>query len=112
DRVLGLGAARILEIGCGPADLWAENAARIPADWQVTLMDLSPGMLRSARDKLKGVSHLQFVVGDAMRIPAAGGRFQAAIANHMLYHVPDIPGALTQLRGALAPGGQLLAATN
>ena len=44
--------ARILEIGCGPAELWAQNLDRIPAGWELTLADLSPGMVEKAREVL------------------------------------------------------------
>lgn len=44
--------ARILELGCGPADLWRENADRIPAGWNITLTDFSEGMLAAARAHL------------------------------------------------------------
>src|SRR5664279_3735129 len=37
--------ARVLELGCGPAYLWAANAGRIPAGWDITLSDLSGGRL-------------------------------------------------------------------
>ena len=37
--------AHVLELGCGPGQLWAENLDRIPAGWQITLSDLSLGMV-------------------------------------------------------------------
>ncbi|HEX9839245.1 MAG TPA: class I SAM-dependent methyltransferase, partial [Anaerolineales bacterium] len=40
--------ARILELGCGHALLWKENVNRIPAGWNITLSDLSSGMLDAA----------------------------------------------------------------
>ena len=48
DALLKLPAnAAILEIGCGPAYLWKDNAARIPPGWDITLSDLSPGMVEA-----------------------------------------------------------------
>ncbi len=44
---------RILEIGCGPAELWAQNLDRIPAGWELTLADLSPGMVEKARERAR-----------------------------------------------------------
>src|SRR5262249_25635887 len=38
--------------------------------------------------------------------------FDVVIANHMLYHVPDLPGAVRELRRVLRPDGLLAAATN
>ena len=42
----------VLEIGAGPGTLWSENRGRVPANWQVTLSDLSPGMALSAQRNL------------------------------------------------------------
>ncbi len=44
DRLTLPEGARVLELGCGPAKLWRENLDRIP-DWNITLTDLSPGMV-------------------------------------------------------------------
>src|SRR5437879_326042 len=42
----------VLELGCGPGWLWSGNQQRIPASWQITLSDFSPGMLHEARQRL------------------------------------------------------------
>ena len=39
-------------------------------------------------------------------------KFDVVLANHMLYHVPDLDAALRGTRRVLRPGGMLLAATN
>jgi ubiquinone/menaquinone biosynthesis C-methylase UbiE len=49
---------------------------------------------------------------DAQYIPFAGNSFEAVIANHMLYHVPSIESALSEVQRILIPGGCLYAATN
>ena len=36
----------ILELGCGPGDLWLQNMHRLQEGWQLTLSDLLPGMVR------------------------------------------------------------------
>ncbi len=37
--------AKILELGSGPAYLWMNCSNRIPAGWDITLSDLSAGMV-------------------------------------------------------------------
>jgi SAM-dependent methyltransferase len=109
DRLELPAACRILEIGCGAGSLWRENRSRIPAGWEITLADLSAGMLSEARrnlDRSRG-----FVALDAQRLPFPDARFDAVIANHMLYHVPDRPRALAEIRRVLAARGRLYAAT-
>lgn len=105
--------ARILEVGCGPADLWHTNIDRLPPGWRVTLTDFSPGMVASASAALAGHDD-QFVVrqADVQILPFEDGAFDAAVANYMLYHVPDRPRAIAELARVLVSGGRLFAATN
>jgi ubiquinone/menaquinone biosynthesis C-methylase UbiE len=105
--------ARILELGCGPGTLWLENRDRIRGDWPVTLSDFSPGMIDEARIRLLDVApHFSFEIIDALSIPHGDGAFDCVIANHMLYHVPDRPRALSEIRRVLRPGGRFYASTN
>jgi len=104
--------ARILELGCGPGQLWLNNIHRIPPGWEITLSDFSPGMLEKVRRNLDG-STQQFELEriDAQSIPFPPESFDAVIANYMLYHVPDRPQALSEIRRVLRPGGRFYAAT-
>lgn len=103
----------ILELGCGSGNLWLDNLDRIPDGWEMTLSDLSPGMLAEARDNLgKAGRPFRFQVMDAQAIPFETGSFDAIVANNMLYHVPDRPWALFEIHRVLRPGGRLFAATN
>ncbi|HEU0169186.1 MAG TPA: methyltransferase domain-containing protein [Chloroflexota bacterium] len=103
--------ADVLEIGAGPGWLWQGNAVRIPAGWRLTLTDFSPGMVDAARANV-ALPGVRFEVVDAQHIPFGDGAFDAVVANHMLYHVPDRPRALEDIRRVLRPGGRLFAATN
>jgi SAM-dependent methyltransferase len=104
---------RILEIGCGTGDLWRENLDRIPAGWEITLSDFSAGMVDQANRNLSGKSHpFQFLMIDAQSIPLERGSYDAVIANHMLYHMPDRKGTLAQIRRILKTGGRFYASTN
>jgi len=104
--------ARILELGCGPAYLWKENIIRVPAGWHVTLSDLSSGMLDAAwRNLVVTGRAFQFKEIDAQAIPFEDETFDAVIANHMLYHVPDRPKAIAEIKRVLRPGGRLIATT-
>lgn len=105
--------ARILELGCGNAALWRENLDRIPGGWDVTLSDLSPGMLADARANLgHRSSFFAFARVDAQAIPFANHTFDAVVANHMLYHVPVRGRAMHEIARVLKSGAPLLAATN
>jgi SAM-dependent methyltransferase len=104
--------ARILEAGAGSGALWQEVAERIPPGWQITLTDLSAGMLATAERNLAPIRPFTFVQADAQEIPFPHETFDAVLANHMLYHVPDRPRALAEFQRVLKPGGHLYAATN
>jgi ubiquinone/menaquinone biosynthesis C-methylase UbiE len=100
----------LLELGCGPGTLWFSNRQRIPASWQITLTDFSPGMLQEACQRL-GEEGFRYQVADAQALPFADASIDAVIANHMLYHVPDLPRALGEVRRVLKPLGCLYAST-
>lgn len=105
--------ARILELGTGRGDLWAKNAERIPAGWDVTLSDFSPGMLADARAHIGAAAdRLRFEQIDADAIPYDADTFDGVIANYMLYHVPDERRTIAEVRRVLKPHGSLHAATN
>lgn len=105
--------ASVLELGCGPAYLWKANLDRLPADWRVTLSDFSAGMLEQAQENLgERASTFRIEVIDAQAIPFEAHTFDAVIANHMLYHVPDRSKALAEMQRVLKPGGQVYLATN
>ena len=105
-------ACHTLELGCGPGDLWWQNDGRIPPGWRITLSDFSPGMLDQAWRNLGHIrERFHFALIDAQAIPFGDARFDAVIANHMLYHVPDRNKALEEMQRVLRPGGHLYATT-
>ncbi len=104
--------AAILELGCGTGLLWKENAARIPASWDITLSDLSAGMVDAAWRNLVVVPRaFRFQEINAAALPCDDGSFDAVIANHMLYHVPERAKAISECRRVLRLGGRLFATT-
>ena len=106
-------SARILELGSGPGFLWQANGGRVPPEWRIVVSDFSPGMLHEARTMLCALGcQAEFQIIDAQAIPYRDGSFDCVIANHMLYHVPDLPLALREIRRVLTPSGRLYAATN
>jgi ubiquinone/menaquinone biosynthesis C-methylase UbiE len=113
DTLLNLPAdAKILELGCGPAYVWKECANRVPSAWDITLSDLSSGMLDSAwRNLVVTGRNYKFKEIDAQEIPFEDETFDAVIASFMLYHVPDRPKALNGIKRVLKSGGKLYAAT-
>ena len=110
DRVVPPAGARILEVGCGPAEFWKQNLDRLDPTWRLTLTDLSPGMIDAARQVLGGGA--EYAVVNAQELPFSDDAFDVVLASHMLYHVDDRPQAFAEIRRVLAPGGRFHAATN
>ena len=104
--------ARVLELGTGTAAMWRQNAARIPSGWRIVLSDLSGGMLREARENLASAGRpFSAIQLDAQAIAFRDRSFDMVVANHMLYHVPDVPRALVEIRRVIKPDGACYAAT-
>lgn len=101
--------ADVLELGCGNGLMWRENLDRIPDGWRLTLTDLSPGMVETVSDVLG--DRADYAVVDAQELPFDDASFDAVIANHMLFHVPDRPWALAEIARVLRPGGFFRATT-
>lgn len=102
------GGEQVLELGCGTGSMW--GSVTLPEGCHVTLTDLSPGMLETAK---ANTAHLgaDYALCDAMALPFADAAFDVVIANMMLYHVPDIARALREIRRVLKAGGRFYAAT-
>jgi ubiquinone/menaquinone biosynthesis C-methylase UbiE len=103
--------ATVLELGCGTGILW-RGSVEVPPGWRVILTDMSAGMLNETRGSLSRLGRsFSYMQADAQAIPFRDASFDGVIANHMLYHVPDIPRALDEVRRVLKPGGFCYAAT-
>ena len=111
DRIHIAEDARVLELGCGTGILW-RGSVDVPPGWRIILTDMSGGMLRETRESLTRLGRaFTYMQADAQSIPFRDASFDAVIANHMLYHVPDIPRALDEVRRVLKPAGFCYAAT-
>lgn len=103
--------ARVLEVGTGTGQMWVRNRDRIPAGWRIIVSDFSD-ILRDGLANLASVAHrFEAAQLDAQSLPFANATFDAIVANHMLYHLPDVPRALAEFHRVLKPGGRCFAAT-
>ncbi|TPO08819.1 class I SAM-dependent methyltransferase [Mesorhizobium sp. B1-1-5] len=104
----------ILDVGCGPGWFWAATANELPQNLNLTLSDLSPGMVHEAVERCRPLS-FALVTGeqaDATALPFEDGSFDAVIAMHMLYHLPDPSKGIAEMYRVLKPGGFLAVTTN
>ena len=104
EQLLARAPRRVLEVGCGRGEL----AERIAATGiEVVALDQSERMV-----ELTAARGVDARIGDVKALPFGDDEFDAAVANFMLYHVPDLDGALGELARVLRAGGTLVAATN
>ncbi len=96
-------AGPFLDVGCG-AGAYARMLRAEHPDDLVVAADLSAGMAAAG-----GAPN---TVADATALPFPDGTFGAAIALHMLYHVPNPVAAITEIRRVLRPGGTVVISTN
>ena len=101
----------VLELGCGTGASWLNQREIIDACSRIILTDFSEGMLAKAKDTLQPYPHIEYAVVDIQHIPYSDQSFDLIIANMMLYHVPDIAKALSEVRRVLRKGGTFCCAT-
>ena len=102
---------RVLELGCGTGESWLADAPALPRDAAITLTDLSPGMVERARETLGAYPQFAFQTADIQSIPFEDAAFDLVLAHMMLYHVPELPRALMEVRRVLKPEGRFHCAT-
>ncbi|MFJ2516724.1 class I SAM-dependent methyltransferase [Streptomyces griseoviridis] len=94
---------RVVEVGCGNGTFIQRLRADRP-DLALLGLDISAGILARVPGPV--------AVADAARLPLAPGSADAVLALHMLYHVPDIPRAVSELSRVATPDGLVIASTN
>jgi len=95
----------VLDVGCGRGELTERIADKLGAT--VTAVDQSPRMVELTRAR-----GIDAKVADVQDLPFGDGSFDCAVAAWMLYHVPDLDRAFSELARVLRPRGRLVAVTN
>ncbi|QSB12635.1 methyltransferase domain-containing protein [Natronosporangium hydrolyticum] len=98
--LLGDGSGEVcLDVCCGTG---AHAACLRDLGWQPVGVDLSAGQLRHARNRLP------VALADAAHLPVAAGRLPAAVAVLCHTDLPDYSTVVTEVAGALRPGGRFV----
>lgn len=93
-----------LEIGCGMGEFARLLAQRSD---HVLALDLSPEMIRIARERSAGCANIDFQVGDVLAWDFADAQFDCIASIATLHHL-ELGNILAKLKAALKPGGVLL----
>lgn len=103
----------ILELGCGNGSHWEGRIDKLPKGCKLILSDFSDGMLDLVKEKYSSLyNNVSFSKIDIQSIPFDANSFDVVIANHMLFHVPDLNKALLEVRRVLKNGGYFYSATD
>ena len=103
---------KILELGCGNGRLWIENKAKLPADCEIILSDISEGMIRDVRrEQSVQDDRFSFAAFDCHAIPYEDASFDLVIANHVLFYCKDVDRVCSEVGRVLKPGGRFVCGT-
>lgn len=94
----------VLEVGSGMGEFAERLAKELGA--AVTALDVSFRMV-----ELTAARGVDARLGDVQALPFEDGSFECAVANWVLYHVPDLARGVDELHRVLGPGGRLVAGT-
>jgi SAM-dependent methyltransferase len=103
----------VLEVGCGAGWMWTEAAARLHSDLDLTLTDVSAGMVAEAIDRVASLGRYRRTTGrvaDARDLPFRDGVFDVVVAIYVLHHVPDAARAVAEMARVVRPGGTVVVA--
>lgn len=101
---------RILELGCGDGMLW--KGRKLLEGVNVTMTDVSDGMLRDARRNIGSDNKsFSYYLCDCNALPFEKESFDMVIANHVLFYSDDVEKACEEIKRVLKKGGTLIAGT-
>lgn len=102
---------KVLELGCGTGSLWMGRDDILDEFGSLVLTDLSEGMIKTARENIGNRDNIAYRVADIQELPFEDKAFDMVIANSMLYHVPDLPKGINEVRRVLKDDGVFCCAT-
>lgn len=100
--------ARLLDLCCGTG-LSTQALLECYPDAQITALDISAGMLATARQK-PALAGVKFITGDAMELVRSGaeGPYDGVLMAYGIRNVPDPDLCLQRLVERLVPGGRVV----
>ena len=106
-KTVPLAQGSVLEIGIGSGlNLPFYDPSRVE---RITGLDPSPEMWQLARERAEAAElPVEYVEGDAADMPLDRASFDTVLVTYTLCTIPDVAGALAEVRRVLRPGGELV----
>ncbi len=104
-RLGSIDGLRVLDLGCGAGEMTLFLAAR---GAHVTALDISPGMLELARNRIDSAlpeADVEFVAAPAEDTGLEGGSVDLVVGKWILHHI-DVEAAAHEIKRVLRPGGR------
>ncbi|MBW7863757.1 MAG: class I SAM-dependent methyltransferase [Candidatus Hydrogenedentes bacterium] len=106
---LALGTAQsVLDMGAGSGVLWPMLGERLTSSARYTAVDLSPAMLRKARENHGDDARRAVLVADGQELPFTVGAFDWVLCNSCFPHFNDQTLAMREMGRVLESGGTLV----
>jgi ubiquinone/menaquinone biosynthesis C-methylase UbiE len=95
----------VVDVGCGRGSYHRpllKRGVRV-----ILAIDVSTGMVAVTQHQAnqEGLPVVA-IEGSAERLPVPDGSYDLGMANHVLFHIPDVPATLRELRRVLKPTGR------
>lgn len=102
---------RVLDVGCGTADLCLLMGSQVGPAGRITGIDLSPEMLAVGRQKVERSpfrDRIRLIQGNALALPFSDDSFDVVTSGFVLRNVADLERALAEMGRVTRPGGRVV----
>lgn len=99
---------KALDVCCGTADWTIALAQATGSTGKVIGLDFSQNMLNVGKEKVKHISQIELVQGNAMDLPFEDNSFDYVTIGFGLRNVPDYEQVLKEMNRVAKPGGMIV----
>ncbi|WP_144511335.1 demethylmenaquinone methyltransferase [Bacillus sp. FJAT-22090] len=97
-----------LDVCCGTADWTIALANATGPSGKVKGLDFSQNMLNVGKEKVKDISQIELLQGNAMELPFEDNTFDYVTIGFGLRNVPDYKQVLSEMHRVAKPGGMIV----
>ncbi|WP_313890992.1 demethylmenaquinone methyltransferase [Psychrobacillus sp.] len=99
---------KALDVCCGTADWTIAIAQETGESGKVVGLDFSQNMLNVGKEKVKHISQIELIQGNAMELPFEDNSFDFVTIGFGLRNVPNYKQVLQEMNRVVKPGGMVV----